>query len=343
MAKSRFRVAVAGARFGPLDYERKVLEGLRAEIAEGAGGEAASLLALCKEADAVLLGAAPRFTREVVEGLSRCRIIARYGIGVDNVDLEAAAARGIWATNVPDYCVEEVSDHAISLLLHFARKLGPAAAAVREGGWGIGELRPIAALRGQTLGLVGLGRIGRAVARKARAFGLRVLAHDPYLPAEAFRRARAEGVSLDALLGESHFVSIHAPLTPETRHIIGAAELQKMKPGAVLINVARGGLVDESALLAALGEGRLRGAGLDVVEEEPPPPDHPLRRMPHVLLTPHSAWYSERAEREMRLKAAREVARVLRGRAPRNPVNRPAPATGVPAGTRAERGCPPCR
>ena len=261
-------------------------------------------------------------TARVIAELKRCRVIARYGIGVDNVDLAAATRAGIVVTNVPDYCVDEVSDHGLALFLALARRVVAADQAVKSGAWDVVAHKGIQRLRGQTLGLLGFGKIARALAVKAQALGMQVLAFDPFVDAETMARLKVRGADMDTLLTESDAVSVHVPLSPETRGIIGERALARMKPTAFLINTSRGGLVDEQALAAALMAGRLAGAALDVVEKEPPPPDHPLRKAPNVILTPHLAFYSREAVVELQTKVAEEAARALRGEPPRSPVNR---------------------
>ena len=313
-------IAVAGTRFGPPTVEEEILSPLGPRLRLGMGADTDSLLELCAEAEGVIIGSIPAFTAEVIAQLKRCKILARGGVGVDNVDLKAATAKGIQVTYVPDYCVDEVSDHAMSLILYFARKLEGGLAEVKKGGWGIAALRPIAPLRGATLGVVGVGRIGAALAGKARAFGMRIIAHDPFAPESVFEEIEAENAALEQIWAESDYVSLHAPLTSETRGMVNAEALERMKTAAVLINVARGELVDEEALAGALKKNAIRGAGLDVLEEEPPRPNHPLIRLPNCHVTPHSAWYSTAALEDMRRKAATDVLRVLRGEEPRYPV-----------------------
>jgi len=240
---------------------------------------------------------------------------------VDNVDLAAASKAGILVTNVPDYCVGEVSDHALALLLALARQVVVADMAVKSGAWNVKAHAEVRRLCGQTLGLLGFGKIARALASKVQALGMKVLAYDPYLKPELIASQGAEAVNLDRLIAEADALSIHVPLSPETRNLIGERELALMKPTALLINTSRGGIVDEQALAAALAAGRLGGAGLDVTSVEPPPPDHPLRRAPHVILTPHLAFYSRESVIELQTKAADEVARALKGEPPRSPVN----------------------
>ncbi len=313
-------VAVTDSVFPSLEPERRVLGPLGVELRPGQCRSEEEILALARDADAVL-NCYARMTAWVIEGLRRCRIIARYGIGVDNVDLAAATRAGILVTNVPDYCVDEVSDHALALLLALARQIVVADRGVRGGAWDVGAHAGIRRLRGQVLGLLGFGKIARALASKAQALGMAVMAHDPYVPADAVVRHGVRAAGLDALLREADVVSVHVPLSPETRGLVGERELARMKPTAVLINTSRGGIVDEKALAAALEAGRLAGAALDVLGQEPPPPDHPLRLAPNAILTPHLAFYSRESVVELQTKAAEEIARTLRGEPPRSPVN----------------------
>jgi D-3-phosphoglycerate dehydrogenase len=222
--------------------------------------------------------------------------VVRCGVGLDNVDTRAAAAGGIAVASVPDYCVDEVADHALALLLAVERRIVELARQTREGGWDFRVARPVRRLRGLTLGLVGFGRIGRAVAHRGAALGLRPLAFDPLV-------TEAEAASLEELLPRADVLSLHVPLTEETRGLIGRRELALLPGGAVVLNTSRGGLLDEAALADALAEGRLRGAGLDVLADEPPAPDHPLRTAANVVLTPHAAWYSDAAIEELRRRA----------------------------------------
>lgn len=271
------------------------------------------VLARAATADGILLGARFKLDRERIEQLQRCRVVVRYGVGVDNVDLETASACGIVVSYVPDYCVEEVSNHAIALLLALHRQLSSYNQQARSGRIGIDSARPIPRLSGLALGIVGFGRIGRAVARKAQAFGLHVLAFDPVIGAGAMERANVEPAALDELLARADAVSLHVPLSNQTCGLLGAERLAEMKPGSLLINVGRGGLVDEAALADALRSGHLGGAGLDVTTLEPLPAGHPLLALPNVILTPHVAWYSTGAQRELQTKAAEEIGRVLSG------------------------------
>ena len=277
-------------------------------LAELARGTAAMLVCYAPISDRILEAAAPD-----------CRVVARYGIGYDNVPIDTATRLGIVVTNVPDYCLDEVADHTMALLLAMARRVVAASFDVREGGWAVPQTG-IHRLQGRRLALLGLGRIGRRVAQRAAAFGLRVTGYDPYLPSssiEGIERAEA----LETALAEADFVSLHAPLTEETRHLIGERTIAMMRRAPVIVNTSRGGLVDLEALTAALDDGRVSAAALDVTEPEPLPAGHPLRRHPRALVTPHMAFYSAEAQVELQRRAAEGVARGLRGEPPRCPVN----------------------
>ncbi|HEY2056207.1 MAG TPA: C-terminal binding protein [Solirubrobacterales bacterium] len=275
---------------------------------------------------AALMVVAEPVTARVIEALGDLRVITRFGAGLDNVDVEAATGAGVRVTYVPGASVEEVSDHTIAMLFALARHLPALDAAVRRGEWGIPAELSFRRLRGQTLGIVGVGRIGGAVARKARALGLETVAFDPYASDAGLAELGIESVDLDELFARADHVTVHAPLTPETHHLIGARELALMKPTATLVNVARGGLVDQAALAEALAAGRLAGAGVDVQEQEPPPADEPLLALPNVILTPHAAHYSQESMDDLRRSAIEDVAAVLAGRPPRFPVNATAAA-----------------
>jgi D-3-phosphoglycerate dehydrogenase / 2-oxoglutarate reductase len=316
-----FIVAVTDSVFPSLEPEHRVLDPLGVELRAGQCRSEEEVIALAKDADAIL-NCYAKMTARVIGELTRCKVIARYGIGVDNVDLAAATRAKIVVTNVPDYCVDEVSDHGLALFLALARRVVAADQAVKGGAWDVVAHKGIRRLRGQTLGLLGFGKIARALAVKAQALGMHVVAVDPFVDAETMARLKVRAADMDTLLTESDAVSVHVPLSPETRGIIGERALARMKPTAFLINTSRGGLVDEQALAAALTAGRLAGAALDVVEKEPPPPDHPLRKAPNVILTPHLAFYSQQAVVELQTKVAEEAARAFRGEPPRSPVNR---------------------
>ena len=315
-----FLVAITDYVFPSLKPERAVLEPLGVELRPQQCRSEEEIITLAQDADAVL-NCYAKMTDRVIEQLKRCRIIARYGIGVDNVDLAAASKARILVTNVPDYCIDEVSDHALALLLSLARRITVADGAVKAGAWEVVAHEGIRRLRGQTLGLLGFGKIAKALASKVQPLGMKVLVSDPYLEPARIAQHGAEAVNLDRLLAEADAISIHVPLSPETRNMIGQRELARMKPTAFLINTSRGGIVDEHALAVALNEGRLGGAALDVLSVEPPPVDHPLRQAPNMIFTPHLAFYSRESVIELQTKAAEEVARALKGEPPRSPVN----------------------
>jgi len=313
-------VVIAYADFPDTAVEAEVLQSIAPTLVPLAGLETPEQLEAASQADALMVTIQP-VPASLLARLARCRIVSRVGTGLDAIDIPAATERGIWVTNVPDYAVDEVSTHAITLLLALARRLPRLLDATRQGLWDSRRARPFPRLKGQTLGVLGFGRIARATALKGRGLGLEVIAHDPYIPAPAIEAAGVRAVDADSLWRESDFISLHTPLTDGTRQIVNARSLAQMKPTAYLINTARGALVDEEALLQAVRAGRLAGAGLDVLSVEPPPPDYPLLHDERILITPHFAWYSEAANREVRISAAEEVVRVLRGQRPRCPVN----------------------
>jgi len=317
--QSKLKVAVADSVFPNLDTAREVLGAIGADVQLASGPTPEEILKIAAGADALLVTYA-KITADMIAQMPRCKIISRFGIGVDNVDLAAATAAGIVVTKVPDYCIDEVSDHAMALLLTAARKIVPSNAQVHAGRWEMKAVVPIHRLRGGVLGLVGFGRIPQLVAPKAKAFGLRVIAYDPFIPQEVFVREGVERVEFPQLLSQSDFVSIHTPLMPETRGLFGADAFRQMKPTAYIINTARGPIVDEAALAVALDARQLAGAALDVMPNEPPV-GSPLIGRADVIITPHTSFYSEESLVELQRKAAQEVAAVLTGKAPKNPVN----------------------
>jgi D-3-phosphoglycerate dehydrogenase / 2-oxoglutarate reductase len=316
---AQLQVAVSDSVFPNLDPARAVLSKIGAQLSLAEEAKPEAILRVARDADA-LLATYAKITPEMIRQLTRCRIISRFGIGVDNVDIPAATERGIVVTKVPDYCIDEVSDHAMALLLSAARKIPFANSMVQAGKWEMPAVVPIHRLRGTVLGLVGFGRIPQLVAPKAQAFGIRVVSHDPYIPKEVFERARVESVEFRELLKISDYISIHSPLLPETQGMFNAAAFRQMKPSAYLINTARGPIVDEAALAHALDAKQIAGAALDVMPKEPPG-NSPLFGRPNVVITPHTSFYSEESLVDLQTKAAEEVVRVLKGEAPKNPVN----------------------
>ena len=306
--------------FPNLDPEKAVLQGIGILRQAGEVSDA-ELIDMARGADAVLNCYRP-LSADLLHAMENCKVIARYGIGVDTVPLKIATSLGIQVTNVPDYCIEEVADHSVALILALTRGIARGLDQTRAGGWDVTTLRPLHRQRGRVLGLVGFGRIAKAVADRAKALGYDVVAFDPQLPKQAFLEAGVRSVELDALFEGADVVSLHAPLTPETHHIVNARRIATMRRGAILVNTARGGLVDYGAVVAALSAGRLGGAGLDVLETEPPSPgDYPIGNVPNLIVTPHLGFYSEEALTELQQKAARQVRAVLEGRKPDYPVN----------------------
>lgn len=314
------KIVVTDHVFPNLEIEEEVLGELGAEIVLAPDTEEATLVELAGEADGMLVCFAP-VPASVVDaaGAAGCKVIARYGIGYDNVDVDAATRNGIVVTNVPDYCLGEVADHTLALLLASARGVVPASRNVAEGGWEI-DHASIHRIAGRRLALVGLGAIGRRVATRALAFDMEVVAFDPFV-----EEGEVEGVtmagSLEELMAGADFVSLHAPATEENHHLINASTISAMDSTPVLINTARGGLVDLGAVLDALESGALSGVALDVTEPEPLPEDHPLRRHPRAIITPHTAFHSVEATDELQRRAAGEVLAVLSGHEPDRPVN----------------------
>lgn len=315
------KVLVTDHTFESLDIEEAILHPLGAVIEARQCRAEADLLDAVSQANYVLTQFAP-LTGRVIAAMPRARLIVRYGIGVDNVDLDAAKMRGIPVCNVPAYCIDEVADHTLALLLNATRRIAANGWLVRQGGWGLAvPLHEMKSLRDLTVGLVGFGRIGRAVADRLRGFGCRILAHDPNVPTAEFEGRGVAMVSLGTLLAGSDAVTLHCPGTPETRRLINRETLATMKPGAILINVSRGEVVDTQALIQAIRDGRISAAGLDVADEEPLPADSPLRTLERALITSHIASASARAVRTLRESAAGAIARAIRGEPPIHVVN----------------------
>ena len=312
-------IAVTDSPFPSLDPAKAALARLQPELRMAKSASAEDILAVAREADAILVTYA-KLPGDLLRQLKRCKVIGRFGLGVDNIDIPAAAELGITVTYVPDYCMHEVSDHAMALLLALVRKIPLSNKLVQAGRWEMPAVVPIHRLDGRVLGLVGFGNIPRAVVPKAKAFGLKVVTHDPFISADILRKMGVESMSFDDLLARSDFVSIHAPLNDKTRGLFNAEVFRKMKRGALLVNTARGPLVDEQALIQALDSGHLGGAALDVVAAEPLAKDSPLIGRDNLILTPHTAFYSVEALAELQTKCATDVARVLSGEKPIYPV-----------------------
>lgn len=311
------KAVISDHNFSSLDPERAVLESAGFELVEiqPVCKTEDDVIARCGYADVLLVQWAP-ITRRVLQSLPKLRGVVRYGIGVDNIDLPAARELGIGVANVPAYCLEEVSNHALALLLGLARRVPQDHHAIAHGGWGIGPYLPIPSFLDMTLGLVGFGAIARLVAQKARSFGFRIVAADPYVPDSTFVQHGVEQITLETLLASADIISLHCPLISETTHLIRHETIQNMKHGVLIINTARGPIIRELDLIEALTSGRVLGAGLDVFEKEPLPADSPLRKMPNVLLTSHCASVSSRAVEALKIQAAEAARDFLEGKSP---------------------------
>lgn len=320
------KVVITDYDYGDVDVERPVIEGAGFELVAAQCKSEEELIEVARDADAVICQYA-RVGEKTINAFTNCRLIARYGIGVDIVDVEAATRRNILVTNIPDYCVDEVADHAMAMLLACIRKLQMYNEASRAGIWRWQAAQPIYRMRGRTMGLLAFGKIARTIAERAKPFGVQLIAYDPYVAEQDFVSYSVTPVSFDELIEQVDYLMIQVPLTPETKGMIGEKELKKMKPASVLINTSRGPLVDNDALYRALKEGWISAAGIDDTVEEPAKkkdwkPDNPLFQLDNIIITPHSAYYSEESIHEARLRASEEVVRVLSGNPPLSPVNR---------------------
>ena len=309
------RVVIARSNLPGLEHERAILDTVPANVIDLRHADEGTILAACQEADGVITDYF-RFDRATLAQMPRCRVICQYGIGYDAIDVAAATEVGILVGYTPGYCEDEVADHALCLLLALARRTFLLDRAVRAGHWDYNCAGPVRRLRGQVLGLVGFGAIARNLAVKAQALGLAVLAYDPYVPAHLTGDLGVRLCALDDLLTQADYVSLHAPSTAHTRHLIDGAALERMKRSAYLINTARGALLDQRALCTALHEHRIAGAALDVLEQEPPLAGDPILACEGVILTPHAAFYSHESIEEVHRRAAHVVADVLRGKRP---------------------------
>ena len=310
------KVVITDCDQGSIEEERAVFGKLEADLdwAQILGQE--EIVSRCHDADGLIIQYAP-LTRWVLERLPRCKVVSRYGVGVDTIDVEAATELGIIVANVPAYCVDEVSDHTLALFLSLARKVILLDRSIRSGTLDFRVAIPIHRLKGITYGIVGCGRIGQGVARRVSAFGLRVIGYDPYL-SEA---GGIQLVSLETLLAESDFISIHCSLTESSHHLFGKDQFRRMERRPLVMNLSRGAVVDEDALIEALEGEWISGAALDVLENEPPDARSPLLRRDNVILTPHIGFYSEESKSELKRRTAENVARVLTGKLPDSVVN----------------------
>lgn len=329
------KVVITDYDFGDVDVEKEILEAAGAEVIALQAKSQEDLYDVAHDC-AAMINQYARVGKETILRMQSCEVIARYGVGVDIVDVDTATKRGILVTNVQDYCTEEVADHAIALWLTLARKLPEYDRATHAGVWQWQSGKPVYRLRWRTMGVVSLGKIGQAIAARAQAFGVKLIAYDPFLPAEVAAKLDVELVGKSELIARSDYILMQAPMTPDTHHFLSDAEFAAMKPGAILVNTGRGPTVDNAALYRALTDGTLAAAGLDDPEEEPAkraswtPDDNPLFTLPNVLVTPHAAYYSEESIRAARVTAATQVAKVLTGQTPDYTVNAAALAA-IPA------------
>ena len=313
-------VLVTDYTWSSTEPEALVLRKAGANLVEAETGEEEELIRLVAEADGILT-CFTKVTAEVIEAGKKLQVIGRYGIGVDNIDIEAATCLGIPVTNVPAYCLDEVAEHAMAFLLACGRSICRYDSAIREGNWDLATGTPIYRIRGRTLGILGFGKIGQSLAEKASGFSLKIIAHDAFIDDETIRKGGAEPVSLDEVIARSDFLSIHTPLNPDTRHLINEGCLRKMKPEAFVLNAARGGIIDLHDLAVALKEGWIAGAAIDVFEPEHLPADHPLLEAPNLIASPHVAFYSEESVLDLQRLAAENVAAILSDRRPESVVN----------------------
>lgn len=317
---ARFKVILIKHGYSSTEAERQVVTQAGGEFFDGDTLPEQEEEKICAEADGILVRW-KLITPELIRSYRRCKIIVRYGVGTDNVNVQAATEAGIIVGHVPLYCIDDVSTHAAALLLACIRRVVSTHQKLAHGGWDANPPEPIYRTAGKTLGLVGLGNIGQAVARKFQSWGLRLLAADPFVDPQRAERLGVKLVELETLLRESDYVSLHVPLLPETRHLMNARTFALMKRGSILVNTARGPVVDGPALVDALNSGQVAQAALDVFEVEPPPADAPLRRDPRVIISDHVAWYSEESLVELKRTAAEEAVRVCTGGLPRSLAN----------------------
>ena len=312
-------VVVTDSPFPSLDPAKKALEDANAEVIQAPSSSEEDIIKSAEHADAILVTYA-KLNENILRSLKNCKAIGRFGIGVDNIDLKVAGELGISVNYVPDYCLDEVSDQAMAMIISMARKIPQSNKLVQSGRWEMPAVVPMYRLRGKTVGLIGFGNIPRLMTPKAQAFGFNVIAADPFAPKELFEKFNVESVTMDELYERSDFISVHAPLLPETKGLVNKEAFKKMKKTAIIVNTARGPLIDEKDLIEALDNKEIGGAGLDVVETEPLPEDSALIGRDNVILAPHTAFYSVEALEELQTKAASDVARVLNGEEPIYPI-----------------------
>jgi D-3-phosphoglycerate dehydrogenase len=315
------KIVISDDRFGHNEEEKLAFQDSDAELVIADCHTEDDLIRECRDADAVLLNQAP-MTAKVIQALEKCKVISRYGIGYDNVDIFAAEQKSIWVTNVPSYCTEEVAEHALGMLLCCVRRIPFKDRGVRDGKWNLNQ--PIRRMSGRTMGIIGFGSTGRAFWEKIQGFGFkRILINDTYIEQKLLPGMFGEAASFEKVISESDFISLHVPLNENTRHLINQQTISLMKDGVVLINISRGPVIDEAALIDALQSGKVSSAGLDVFEKEPLSADNPLLSFDNVILTDHSAYYSQEAVSELKMRTALNARDVLEGKVPKYAVNNP--------------------
>ena len=317
------KVLISYYEYSDVEVEKKIIEQAGYEVFDYHHDKSADISDLAGDMDGLLVQYV-QVDRKVIDCLKKCSVIVRYGIGYDNIDADYAGQKGIVVCNVPDYSIEEVADHTVAMLLSLARGINKLDNSIRHGGFSFEITKPLFRLKGKTLGVIGFGRIPRAIVEKSKGFGLNIISYDPYVSKAEMDSHGVNKVNIEEIFTASDYLTVNCPLTENTRHIINEQRLRSMKNTAYLINTARGPIVDEKALIKALEKGWIAGAGLDVFEYEPLNPDNPLLNMENVILTPHCGWYTEDSITDLKTKAAEEIVRVLNGNPPKNPVNKPA-------------------
>lgn len=319
--KKKYRVVVTDYDYENLEEIKKALDKVDGELIPAQCKSESEVIELAREADAVIVVHYDPLSRKVIEQLNKCKVIVRTGIGVDSIDIQAATDHNICVVNVPEYCMDEVAEHALGLIFALARKLFVLSNSVKSGQWNWNIAKPIFRIKGRTLGLVGLGKISKCLAKKAKGLGISIICYDPYIDYQIAEEEGVELVSFENLLKESDFISIHTPLNEGTRGMFGEKEFKMMKKEAFIINTSRGQVIERAVLYKALTEKWVAGAGLDVMEEEPPDKNEPLFSLENVILTPHCGWYSQDSEAMLKTKVGEEIARVLNGIRPLSLVN----------------------
>lgn len=316
------KIVISDCYYESFEQEKKCFSEIGAEMVKCDCKTEDEVIAVAKDCDALICQFAP-ITKRVIQAMPKCKVIVRYAIGYDNIDWKAAEQEGIYVCNCPDYCIDEVSNHAIALLMDCVRKLSYLVAQVKRGNAKYTVVKPLYRTEGKVLGIVGFGRIGQRVARKMQGFGLHIIAYDPILKPDDLQKKGVEPVGFDELLTRSDFITIHCPLNDSTRHLFSDKEFSRMKRSAILVNTSRGAIIDEKALIKALQDNMIAMAGIDVTETEPIPVGSPLLQQDNAVITSHIAWYSEDSQKELQSKVAMEVVRVLKGEKPLHPVNNP--------------------